>query len=233
MAGYAFSLVNGMVIQVTQSGTAYDQLVQNRFDVLIANISTGVTAAGLITSVQGAWTTSMVGLLSTQYVHVQTKVQLVTDVVPGVSSPKRVYGPMYSVGPTTSQNGTDANETLPQDVAMSVSLVTTGAPGPYWGAKRFGPLPVSLVNIDGEQIEGGAALTWETNMALFFNGTHFISATTATWEVVVVPATEIAALPLPHAALSTLVKDVIAINIPTYVGSQGTRRITPTSLRGH
>jgi len=116
---------------------------------------------------------------------------------------------------------------------MSVSLVTTGPPGPNWGAKRFGPIPIDMVETDGEKIKAVDLIAWETAMNLFFSGTHFISATAATWEVVILPGTQVAALPLPHPALSTLVKDVVAVSMPTYVGSQATRRLTPNSLRGH
>lgn len=233
MAGYAFGLTDGMVLQVTQSGVAFDQLVQNRFDVVIADIAVAVTAHGLVLSVQNSWGGGISPRLSIVYKHVQTKVQQVTDVIPGLNGPKRVYGPMYSIGATATNDGTAVGACLPYDVTMSASLITTGPPGPNWGAKRFGPLPETTTDVDGETVEVVAATLWQGEMDAFFISPHFISATLATWSAVVVPGTAIAALPLPHPAINTLVRDVVATSIGTYVGSQSTRRVTPNSLRGH
>lgn len=230
---WTFPLVNDRVIQVTQSGIAKDQLVQNRFDVLIENISVAVSSDSLISSIQAEWATRFVPLISSQYKHVQTKVQEVLDVIAGVSGPKRVYGLMDRSGPTALNDGADVAFALPYDNAVSLSLVTSGAPGPYWGRKGFGPVSVATLAADGETLDTVKRTAWDTAATGFFVAPIIITGATATWRGVVLPGTEIANLPLPHAALSTLVRDVIAIDVGVYMGSQKTRRVTPNALLGH
>lgn len=230
---WSWPLSDGMVMQVTQSAVAMDQLVQNRFDIVIANVSIAVSSNALLTSIRAAWAANFAPILSDRYIHVQTKVQIVTDIIPGTSGPKRVYGLMDREGPATSNDGLDASNALPYDATLSAQLITTGAPGPFWGRKSFGPVSVDTTVSNGEEVEGVRKAAWQLALDTFFVPPVLIGVGTATWEAVVIPATAIAALPLPHAALNTLVKDVVATDVGIYVGSQATRRITPYALRGH
>lgn len=230
---WAFPLANGQVIQVTISGAAYDQLIQNRFDVLIQNVSTPANSDTLITSVEAVWAAALTPRVSGIYSHIQTKVQVVTDVIPTTSGYKRVYGEMGRGGPNGALDGAAVGASLPFDITVSIALITQGPPGPYWGRKSLGPITVDDIEADGESMTPAARAAWEAGANTVFAIQHIMSGTTATWDGVVVPAAEIQGLPLPHPALSGLVKDIVACDVGEYVGSQATRRITPNSLRGH
>lgn len=227
-----FPLANGMVIQVTITGRSLDQMVVNRFDVVIANISTAVSSGVLLTNLESVWAANISGLLSNAFIHRQTKVQEVTDVIPTTDGYKRVYGAMQRGDPNVALNGGGGNP-LPYDATVSCQLITNGPPRKYWGRKSFGPPDVGTVQADGESLDPTVAASWLTNAGFVFTGPHTITATTATWECVVIPAAEIAAIPLPHAALNTYVKDIIGVDVGTFIGSQSTRRINPNSLLGH
>lgn len=228
-----FPLANNSVVQVTISGVAMDQLVQNRFDVLVENVTGTVNSSALLTSTKNVWAANISQMISEVFTHVEVKIQVVLDVIAGTSGPKRVYGNMDRLGPDPDCNGQVVGPALPYDVAMSVQLVTEGAPGPYWGKKSFGPLPATDLEDDGESVVAARLAAWEAASAAVFVSPHFLTASTATWTGVVVPGTAISRLALPHAPLNTLIKDILQTDVGTYIGSQATRRITPYSLRGH
>lgn len=230
---YSFPLTNGMVIQITQSGVAMDQLCVNRWDVVIANVGGGPNAALLTTSLQALWAAQIAPLMSDKYIHVRTRLQVVTDVISTIKGPRRVFGALYSVGPTGSQDGTDGANALPYDAAMSIVLQTTLSPRATYGSKRFSPISVNNVLADGETVEPTQYAAWQAAADAVFLGPKLVSAGPTTYEACVIPAAQIAALPLPHAPLNTLVNDIVGTIPGYYVGSQASRRITPFSTRGH
>lgn len=231
---YAFPLANGQVIQCTMTYIVLDQQVQNRFDVVIANLGGGPSAATLLTSIEAEWAARFPLLISDQSFHARTTVTLVTDVIQGsTGKPKRVYGPLFSGAPNPALNGANADPALPYDVAMSVQLQTSGPARTTWGSKRFGPITTGQLGVDGESIDPGSRNDWQLACDAFFTGPILLTAPPTTFECVVIPATAIAALPLPHAPLSTLVNDIVGTKMGIYTGSQGTRRVTPFSLLGH
>lgn len=231
---YSFPLANGQVIQCTMTYLVADQQVQNRFDVVIANLGGGPSVASLLTSIEADWATRFPPLISDQSFHARTSLVLVTDVIVGsTGKPKRVFGPLYSGAPNPALNGSNADPAIPYDVAMSVQLQTSGPARTTWGSKRFGPITTGQLGPDGESIDAGARNDWQLAADAFFLGTHFITAPPTTWEACVIPATAIAAMPLPHAPLNTLVNDIVGTRVGIYTGSQSSRRITPFSLLGH
>jgi len=231
---YFFPLTANQVIEVTVTYIKMDQLVVNRFDVLVTGIPDGTNSGGLFQTLGTDWSAAFTTLTSNDAAFAQCRMQVITDVIAGASGPKRVRGALSKGNPSSGGNefldGAALTPHLPVDATVSVALITDSPPQIGWGRKSHGPLPEALTGSNGEVIDLAA---WEAAALAFYVGQRAIDGGTLNYEVVIVPGTAIAALALPHAALATLVYPIKGIEVGRFLGSQGTRRIAPHSLLGH
>jgi len=233
---WSFNLANGMVLQTTISSRQFDQLVVNVFDILIDNVSVAVTSDTLLSSIESLWSTWIPIIQTDELTHVQTKVQVVTDCIESPTNPgtyKRVYGVMDRKGHTAAMDGSVASAAIPFDTTGSVQLITNGAPGPFWGRKSIGGMTVDSIDADGETLDAVYKAALDAGMQAVFIPANLISTGPATWTCVVLPTTYVGRQALPHSAMSVYAKDIIAVDVGTYTGSQKTRQIRPNSLLAH
>jgi len=232
--GLPFALAVGQVNEVTISYVAMDQLFQCRFDVLLTGAAAALDTIDLRNAIAVPWTTWSDMWMADSANFAQFRVQRITDVIMSGGRPTRVRGALYTDHTAgIFPQGDIVPPHLPLDVTLSLSLQTAGPPRSSWGHKSHGPLGEGITDDDGESIVPATFTALQAGANDFWASSHVIAASGMSWAAVVIPATAIANLALPHPALSTLVNDIEYAQVGRFVGSQRTRAITPNSLRGH
>lgn len=230
---WSFNLTTGDVIEATISYVALDQLLQYKWDLRIGGTGVNFTSDQLADQVDIDWQV-FCPLIGTSTTHVQSRYQIITDVVPGTGGrPRRVRGFLDKRDRTTLLNGLAAPPFAPMSATASVQLITSGAPGPFWGKKGFGQLPVSSLGSNGELLATTAKNAWELAATTFFAAAHAITGTTLTYTPGILPSTFVANQALPHVTMSTYFLPFIGVYTGTYIGSQMTRDISPQGTLGH
>lgn len=230
----AFSLTVGDVIETTVIYVKMGQLIENKIDYLIGGTPAAASSTDLLVALGTRWLGYVTPLQANNAVFTQARAQQITDILLASGRPKRVRGKLAKATAITTGNtfvdGSATTPHLPVDVTISVTMVTNGQPRKYWGRKSHGPLAEAITGSDGEIL---SVSTLDPIFTSMYVPPLALGATTMTAQAVIVPAAVVAAQALPHAALSTYVMPVVAVETGPYVGSQKTRRVSPNDLLGH